>query len=187
MMKQQRDYYEEEYWQKGSTKWSPHNQHPSSTPTQIINKLVYSGMYILDYGCGDCSKYGNLITSLGATYTGVDVSLKVLQECRKSSYSVTLFNGEIYSLPFVSSRFDLVLCLEVLEHLFRPDLALHNILRVLKPNGFLIISTPNIAWIGNRLLMALGFFNPGGSPETSFRAPWRDAHIRFLQNKVYLD
>lgn len=144
-------------------------------------------MYILDYGCGDCSKCGNLITSLGATYTGVDVSLKSLQECRKSSYSVTLFNGEIYSLPFVSSRFDLVLCLEVLEHLFRPDLALHNILRVLKPNGFLIISTPNIAWIGNRLLMALGFFNPGGSPETSFRAPWRDAHIRFLQNKVYLD
>ena len=82
-MKQQRDYYEEEYWQKDSTKWSPHNQHPSSTLTQIINKLVYSGMYILDYGCGDCSKFGNLITSLGATYTGVDVSLKALQECRK--------------------------------------------------------------------------------------------------------
>ena len=73
-----------------------------------------------------------------------------------------------------------MLCLEVFEHLFRPDLALHNILCVLKPNGFLIISTPNIAWIGNRLLIALGFFNPGGSPETSFRAPWRDAHIRFF-------
>jgi len=140
-------------------------------------------MHILDYGCGDCSKCGQLITSLGAIYTGVDISLTALRECKKQSYNVALCNDESSSLPFASNTFDLILCLEVLEHLFRPDLALHNLIQVLKLDGFLVISVPNIAWIGNRLLLALGFFNPGGSPETSFRAPWRDPHIRFFTKR----
>ena len=179
MENEKRSYYEK-YWQKDNTSWSPHDQRPSSVLIDAISKLVQPGMYVLDYGCGDCSKCGDLITSLGATYVGVDLSLTALRDCKKRNYKAILCSDETYLLPFTENAFDLILCLEVLEHLFRPDLALQNMIHVLKPNGFLVISVPNIAWIGNRLLMILGFFNPGGSPETSFRAPWRDPHVRFF-------
>jgi hypothetical protein len=41
-------------------------------------------------------------------------------------------------------------------------------------------TVPNAVYLPNRLLFLVGFFNPGGSPATSLRAPWRDPHIRFF-------
>lgn len=182
-MKHQQPYYDY-YWQERSTGWSPRNQHPDPILRSLLSKMIHDGKYVLDYGCGDCSKCGPLVHSFGAHYVGVDVSLSALQTCIKRDR--VLCGDENTSLPFISETFDVVLCIEVLEHLFRPDLALRQIHRVLKPDGILIVSAPNIAWIGNRLLMAAGFFNPGGSPETSFRAPWKDPHIRFFTKRVLL-
>ena len=79
-----------------------------------------------------------------------------------------------------------MLCFEVLEHIFRPDMALQEIKRVLVPGGLIIVSVPNITWIGNRFLMLAGFFNPGGSPSTSLKAPWKDPHIRFFSKRSLL-
>ncbi|MBO9312765.1 MAG: class I SAM-dependent methyltransferase [Roseiflexus sp.] len=182
-MKQRRVYYDD-YWQKPSAGWSPRNQHPDPILRSLLIKMIRDGNYVLDYGCGDCSKCGSLVHSLGAHYVGVDISLSAIQTCVK--WDRILCGDENTPLPFTSEKFDVVLCIEVLEHLFRPDLALQQIYRVLKPGGVLIASVPNIAWIGNRLLMAAGFFNPGGSPETSFRAPWKDPHIRFFTKRALL-
>jgi len=182
-MKQRRVYYDD-YWQKPSAGWSPRNQHPDPILRSLLIKMIRDGNYVLDYGCGDCSKCGSLVHSLGAHYVGVDISLSAIQTCVK--WDRILCGDENTPLPFTSEKFDVVSCIEVLEHLFRPDLALQQIYRVLKPGGVLIASVPNIAWIGNRLLMAAGFFNPGGSPETSFRAPWKDPHIRFFTKRALL-
>ncbi len=59
-------------------------------------------------------------------------------------------------LPFASGRFSGVITLEVIEHLIEYELFLKEIHRILKPGGWLIISTPNIAWWGYRLFMLLG-------------------------------
>lgn len=59
-------------------------------------------------------------------------------------------------LPFPSGEFSGVISLEVIEHLVASELFLQEIYRVLKPGGWLIISTPNIAWWGYRLFMLLG-------------------------------
>lgn len=45
-------------------------------------------------------------------------------------------------LPFQSSLFDAVVCLEVLEYVWQPQAALIEISRVLKPGGVLLLSTP---------------------------------------------
>lgn len=54
-------------------------------------------------------------------------------------------------LPFKQSSFDVVIGLEVLEHLYNPYEMMKEIKRVLKPNGYAIISMPNTASIFSRI------------------------------------
>lgn len=55
-----------------------------------------------------------------------------------------------------SNSVDLVIALEIIEHLFDTDQFLSEIFRVLKPKGFLILSTPNLASLANRLRLFFG-------------------------------
>jgi SAM-dependent methyltransferase len=60
-------------------------------------------------------------------------------------------------LPFDDGRFDLVLMTEVLEHVFAPPSGvLKEVRRVLRPDGRLILSVPNIASLPNRLRLLFG-------------------------------
>jgi len=60
------------------------------------------------------------------------------------------------AIPFSDREFDVVLCGEVVEHLVDPDATIAEMRRVLKPGGLLVITTPNLAYIPNRLLLSLG-------------------------------
>jgi SAM-dependent methyltransferase len=59
-------------------------------------------------------------------------------------------------LDFPDNYFDYALASEVLDYVFDPDAVLAEVRRVLKPGGKLIITVPNLASFGNRLLMLLG-------------------------------
>lgn len=69
------------------------------------------------------------------------------------------------ALPFASAEFDAAVCLEGIEHIQRPQLLLSELLRVVRPGGLVIISTPNIQNYWSRLtfLFTGTFyqFNPG--------------------------
>lgn len=67
------------------------------------------------------------------------------------------FNTENDPFPFESSSFDVVVFCEIIEHLLMdPAAVLREIKRVLKPNGKLILSTPNVARLENVLRLAVG-------------------------------
>ncbi len=59
-------------------------------------------------------------------------------------------------LKIKSNSVDLALALELIEHLFDTDSFLTEIHRVLKPEGILILSTPNLASLSNRLRLLFG-------------------------------
>ena len=59
-------------------------------------------------------------------------------------------------LPFAAESADVVIMSELIEHLVDTDSALDEALRVLKPGGSLLLSTPNLAAWYNRGLVALG-------------------------------
>ncbi len=68
-----------------------------------------------------------------------------------------LFNIEEDEFPFATDSFDLVLFCEILEHLLMDPVAvLHQIYRVLKPGGILVLTTPNVARLDNVLAMVNG-------------------------------
>lgn len=65
-------------------------------------------------------------------------------------------SAEELASAFPISSFDLVLLIDVIEHLYDPDLVVDQIRQVLRPNGVLAIVTPNLAsWI-NRALLVTG-------------------------------
>ena len=61
-------------------------------------------------------------------------------------------------LKVKSASTDLVIALEIIEHLYDTDFFLSEIQRVLKPGGYLVLSTPNLASLNNRIRLLLGFY-----------------------------
>ena len=57
---------------------------------------------------------------------------------------------------FADQDFDVVFCGEVIEHIFSPDALLSDLKTLLRPGGVLILSTPNLGYWVNRLLLAVG-------------------------------
>lgn len=108
----------------------------------------------VDLGSG-AGEFSQIIKPLVKTLTCVDFSAQYVNQLKKIGLKAIKADLN-QKLPFRSGEFDLAVSLEVIEHLFNSDLFLSAIHRVLKPRGYLIISTPNIAWWGYRLEAILG-------------------------------
>ena len=122
---------------------------------------------------------GVWLTRNGRKYTGVDVSEEGVSLAQSIGLDARAIE-DAASLPFDSATFDVVLCIEVLEHLFTPHLAAKECARVLRPGGILLATTPNVAYWRRRLDMVLfGRWHPDGD-HLSVEQPWRDPHIRFF-------
>lgn len=102
------------------------------------------GAAVLDAGCG--VGYGTAILAQrsGAHVLGVDVAGAVLDAVRPTMpANVELQQADLYSLPHADASFDTVVCFELIEHVDEPGRVVKELARVLKPDGLLIISTPN--------------------------------------------
>ncbi|MBZ0304059.1 MAG: Coenzyme F420 hydrogenase/dehydrogenase, beta subunit C-terminal domain, partial [Anaerolineae bacterium] len=80
-----------------------------------------------------------------------DVSENMGEICRQRLRAGGFENFEwvkfdTYRLPFEDHTFDAVLCFETVEHLSLPELLVHELARVTKPGGTLILTTPNVLW-----------------------------------------
>ncbi|MEO8513194.1 MAG: class I SAM-dependent methyltransferase [Ignavibacteria bacterium] len=86
---------------------------------------------ILDYGCG-VMPYKHLFEGYIGKYTGVDVGNNPKAE-------INIQSGE--TLPFMNDEFDIVLSSQVLEHVKDVEQYMNECYRVLKNNGYLLLST----------------------------------------------
>ncbi len=118
------------------------------------------GGSVLDVGCGVGQVVGRLAEA-GCEAWGVDVSEPNIERARKFSDRCLWYEGR--RLPFDAGRFDSVGALNVLEHVDEPEAFIQEVVRVAKPGGKIVISSPN-------------FFRVAG---------WRDYHhrMRGLGNK----
>jgi 2-polyprenyl-6-hydroxyphenyl methylase/3-demethylubiquinone-9 3-methyltransferase len=71
--------------------------------------------------------------------------------------NISILNIEKEKFPYKNNEFDLILMTEVIEHLTaNPVVYLSEIKRVLKPNGYLLITTPNAVHLKNRMKVLFG-------------------------------
>jgi GT2 family glycosyltransferase/SAM-dependent methyltransferase len=106
---------------------------------------ILSGLDILDIACGE--GYGsNILAQRARAVTGVDISPEAVAHAREAYEGVdnlSFLNGSAAEIPLPDGRFDAVVSFETLEHLTQHEEMLSEIHRVLKPSGFLILSSPN--------------------------------------------
>jgi len=96
---------------------------------------------ILDIGCGTGFNIDYVQTSGFPSVVGLDLSKDALEFCKTRNLS-DLICGDAITIPFVDKSFDVILALDLLEHLENDIQAIHEFARILKPGGKLFLFVP---------------------------------------------
>jgi ubiquinone/menaquinone biosynthesis C-methylase UbiE len=142
---------------------------------ELIDELMgdVEGLDVLDVGCGD----GALMASFsrkGARVTGVDPDPAMLAAARRRADALglpfILRRGSAEALPFADCSFDRIVTVAVLCFIDKPDMAIAEMARVLRPGGEIILGELgrwNVwagvrrikGWLGSRVWRAARFRN----------------------------
>lgn len=101
---------------------------------------------LLDVGSG----LGDLLSAAGArgwTARGVEANPYAVEMCGEDAAVCSIEDFK----PDSSGRFDLITCIDVIEHLRRPDIVLRKLHRLLHPGGGLLVTTPDVRSLASRL------------------------------------
>ena len=105
---------------------------------------LVEGKAVLDIACGE--GYGSVfMADVAHTVVGVDISEEAIRHASSlyERLNLKFCQGSATNLEFQDDSFDLVVSFETIEHLAEQEQMLAEIRRVLRPNGVLVISSPN--------------------------------------------
>jgi 2-polyprenyl-3-methyl-5-hydroxy-6-metoxy-1,4-benzoquinol methylase len=137
-------------------------RYAASVPGDIerVNKIVElsgKGDKMLDIGCG-VGLIGELVIKKGNTVYGLDLSKGAVKNAVKRGLKARTFDIR-KPLPYKNNFFDGIIMGEIIEHVVDTDDFLQKAKRILRKDGYIIITTPNIASFGRRLMLLFGI-NP---------------------------
>lgn len=147
------------------------------------------GKRILDCGCG--TGYGSAeLAEVAAEVTGIDISNDAVEYARLNyaRANTRYVTGSCLNLAFPAESFDLLVAFEVIEHVADFRRFLDQCARVLRPDGILLLSTPNKSYYAESRAET----GPNPFHEHEFDAHEFDSELRrifphvalFLQNRV---
>lgn len=110
------------------------------------------GSQLLDVGCGS-GRFMDQMRSLGWTTAGVEVDA-VAATYARDTFGLDVREGTLLDAGYAGASFDVVTLSHVIEHVDDPVELLRECLRVLRPGGRIVITTPNSASLGHRLFGA---------------------------------
>jgi spore maturation protein CgeB len=110
----------------------------------------------IDVGCGN-GKFMRTMNFLGWKFQGVELNSTAVKACH--SIGLRVFHGDLYAAAFQNNSFDLITARQVIEHIPNPGIFMHEIGRVLKKGGRLVIETPNSRALGRQWFGANWFAN----------------------------
>jgi SAM-dependent methyltransferase len=148
---------------------------------------------ILDIGSGRSPAIPLRLRPDGCCYVGLDVSLAELQLAPPGSYDETVCADLTTPQPELTGRFDLVVSMNLFEHLAEPDVALAHVRSYLTDGGRMValLSGRYACFaLANRLLPArmarrVAAYVTSREPETVFRAYYRDCYYGGLRRVLH--
>jgi len=145
------------------------------------------GAKLLDAPCGD-GEVSVELAKLGFEVSAVDMVDELLPEARAALGGRFRIADMTRPLLWPDAGFDLILCVEGIEHLEDAFAFLREMYRLLKPGGILILSTPNIISLRSRVrFFGSGFYNCDPRPlDESARNPMHHIGLRTFPELRYL-
>lgn len=120
------------------------------------SRTPLSGKTALDVGCG-AGLLAEPLARLGAEVTGIDASAELIDVARdhasKMGLAIDYRAGDVAELE---GRFDLITCMEVIEHVADPAAFLKALAKRLAPGGLLVMSTPNATGWSRLMMITIG-------------------------------
>jgi ubiquinone/menaquinone biosynthesis C-methylase UbiE len=110
---------------------------------EVVKRV--EGTDILEVGCGSGTIVKQLLAK-GKHVTGIDIGKQFVNFCHAKYDNAYFCETDAHYLPFADRSFDTIVCSEVIEHVDNPEKALHEFNRVLRPQGRLVLTTPNICF-----------------------------------------
>jgi SAM-dependent methyltransferase len=135
---------------------------------------------VLDVACGT-GVVAVTAARLGARVTGLDLTPELVERARENAtianVSIDFHHGDVEQLPFEDEEFDVVL--SQYGHMFapRPDVAIAEMLRVLRPGGTIAFSTWPPELIVGRLFALAAKYAPPPPPGISPPPQWGDPNV----------
>jgi 2-polyprenyl-6-hydroxyphenyl methylase/3-demethylubiquinone-9 3-methyltransferase len=115
-----------------------------------------TGKTALDVGCG-AGLLAEPLARLGAKVTGLDASPEVIAVARQHASAVGLdIDYRVGDVQELQGQFDLVTCMEVIEHVADPAAFLKALTKRLAAGGLLVMSTPNATSWSRLMMITIG-------------------------------
>ena len=160
-------------WTSGT---APHSCHYIA-PIVLARITKLGVIRVLDVGCGN-GAFCRILKDAGFDVTGVEYDEAGVRIATQEHPDIRFFCCGVQDDPAdllaqSGGRFDAVVSTEVVEHLFTPQMLPQFARRVLKPGGWLLVSTPYHGYLKNLLLAIAGRWDAHHSPL------WHGGHIKF--------
>jgi SAM-dependent methyltransferase len=166
---------------QGWAHFAPLEAHTTPQAARLVKRAgIRAGDRVLDVACGT-GVVAITAARLGARVTGLDLTPELLARARENSriaeVEVDWREGDVEKLPFADAFFDAVL--SQYGHIFapRPETAIAEMLRVLKPGGTIAFSTwPPELYVG-RMFALTSRYMPPLPPGVSPPSLWGDPNV----------
>ncbi len=155
---------------------------------------IKKGLHVVDVGSGG-GWFSRMMQSTGAMVTSVDLSMKNLQRVTGKFESNGLM-ASASNLPIADESVDAVIASEVIEHLNNPGEAIAEFIRIVKPGGRVVITTPYKEEIKQHLCIHCNKATPANAHLHSFdenkltllfsRGGANEIYYRRIGNKAFI-
>jgi len=134
---------------------------------------------VLDIGCGNGAVLADLQKLGSWKLSGVETSESGVAMARSQGFDVRLLEaGADLTSLFGRHSFDLVISVEVIEHVYEPRTLLAQTREVLRPRGRFVITTPYHGYLKNLLIAVLG------KGDSHYNPLWDGGHVKFWSRKT---
>jgi 2-polyprenyl-6-hydroxyphenyl methylase/3-demethylubiquinone-9 3-methyltransferase len=136
----------QDWWQKNGAMKTLHDINPARLAF-VGQQIEFAGQKVLDIGCGG-GLLSEAMAEMGAEVTGIDLACDLIQvaqdhaNSRQIKVDYQCINVEALALT-QAGQFDVVTCMDMLEHVPDPAEIIRSASQLLKPDGWLFVSTLN--------------------------------------------